>query len=165
MKIQFKLIIVFILLLALLCVSFVILKPKRPESRRKSLQFDTLILAKTQQEREQGLMNQQSICKKCGMLFIFETQKPLSFWMKNTNIPLDMIFIDINGQIVQIHQNTIPYQTNPVYSSVSPAKYVLETNAFFTLENDIQINDILDIDMLIKNGEPYKNLDKLSSVE
>jgi hypothetical protein len=105
-------------------------------------------------------MNRQTLCEKCGMLFIFDEQKPLSFWMKNTKIPLDIVFMDKDGKIVQIHQNTTPYQTTPVYNSVSPSQYVLETNAFYTKNNNISTGDIIDINLLISNGKSYQILDK-----
>lgn len=62
------------------------------------------------------------------MLFIFEDERPRNFWMKNTLIPLDIIFIDSNHQVVKVIENTEPYSTSPRLSE-KPAKYVVEVNA------------------------------------
>jgi len=64
---------------------------------------------------------------KTGMLFVFEEEAPRSFWMKNTLIPLDMIFIKRNGEILNIHQNAIPQDLTSIHSKGS-AYAVLELN-------------------------------------
>jgi uncharacterized protein len=124
----------------------------------KSINFETLEIANTFQQREKGLMNRSSLCPSCGMLFIFDKSQVLDFWMKNTQIPLDIIFFDEQSKIVKIYQNTIPLQTSPTYSSELKAKYVIETNAFFTRENNINIGDTLDISKLISSGTVYKSI-------
>jgi uncharacterized protein len=131
--------------------------PEVSQNATIDIAFDTLEIANTLQEQEQGLMNRTSLCKNCGMLFDFETEKPLSFWMKNTQIPLDIIFIDQNGKIVTIHQNTTPLQTSPTYNSTTAARYVLETNAYFTKENNIQTGNYLNINKLKSMSTQFKN--------
>jgi uncharacterized protein len=125
--------------------------------KSKTLKFDTIELANTTSEREKGLMNRNLLCEKCGMLFVFEESSQLNFWMKNTIISLDIIFIDTNGKVVQIHPNTTPLKLAPTYDSSQPAKYVLETNAGFSKKNNIIIGDVLDIKGLISSGIEFKD--------
>lgn len=92
--------------------------------------------------REKGLMFRQELPQNSGMLFIFETPQELKFWMKNTLIPLDMIFISENFTIVNIVENAKPCTNNcEIYSSILPAKYTVETNAGFVEKNGIKIGD------------------------
>lgn len=86
-------------------------------------------IATTDEERVKGLMFRENLCQNCGMLFVFEEEKPLSFWMKNTLIPLSIIFIDSDLNIVDI-KNASPCitETCPSYPSNQTAKYVLEIN-------------------------------------
>lgn len=65
-------------------------------------------LAQTPQERAQGLMNRDHMGRFSGMLFIFEDPQSVSFWMHNTLIPLDMVFIDEHGTVTRVHENAIP---------------------------------------------------------
>lgn len=88
-------------------------------------------LAKTSQQRETGLMYRQSLAKNTGMLFVFENEGIYPFWMKNTLIPLDIIWIDGNNKVVFIKANAEPCQSQAC-SQINPgvnAKYVLEVNA------------------------------------
>lgn len=98
-------------------------------------------------EQSRGLMFRKSLESNNGMLFVFEDLTNRSFWMKNTYIPLDMIFIDNNLRIVDIKENVPPcLRENPCpsYPSTDPAKYVLEVNGGFVRENRIKIGDMLD---------------------
>lgn len=76
----------------------------------------TVEVARTPAEQAQGLMNRTSLPENGGMLFPFPTPKYASFWMKNTFIPLDMIFIRADGSIDRIAENTIPESLEPVVS-------------------------------------------------
>ena len=104
-------------------------------------------IADDNEERMKGLMFRQSLDYKEGTLFIFENEDYHTFWMKNTLIPLDMIFIDKNLEIVDI-KNAVPCETEPclIYKPSKPAKYVLEVNANFASENEIGIGDKLVLD-------------------
>jgi len=103
-------------------------------------------------ERSLGLMNRQELAPNQGMLFIFNDERIRSFWMKNTYIPLDMIFINKNQEIVTIHENVRPCEeqspkqnTCSSYQSTEPAKYVLEINAGEAKKNNLQVGDALNI--------------------
>jgi len=86
-----------------------------------------LEIAKTIPQHTAGLMNRKKICPNCGMLFVFNIEMPLSFWMKNTYIPLDIIFLDKSGTVLNIAQGKP--ESLELINSVSPAKYVIEINA------------------------------------
>jgi len=81
--------------------------------------------------RTQGLMFRDHLADNRGMLFIFRREEPRSFWMRNTRIPLDIIYLDSQLRVVSISANTPPCRTRqcPTYPSRGPAQYVLEINA------------------------------------
>lgn len=82
-------------------------------------------MATTEQERETGLMYRKELAEGRGMLFDFSPQQQVSMWMKNTFIPLDMIFIRADGRILRIAENTEP-QSEKIISSGGLTKGVLE---------------------------------------
>lgn len=88
-------------------------------------------LAATPEERQQGLMFREHLPPGRGMLFVQPRTGPATFWMKNTRIPLDMLFFDPQGRLLEIIADVPPCTTPrcPVYSSDGPVKYVLELNA------------------------------------
>lgn len=86
--------------------------------------------------RSEGLMDVRDLPADAGMLFIFDDEEPRSFWMANTPISLDIIFVDSDMEIVRIHRNTPPYSHENVLSEV-PAKYTVEVNAGYTMRHDI----------------------------
>ncbi len=88
--------------------------------------FDVEI-ARNPNELAYGLMNRTSMPPDHGMLFVFPEEAERSFWMKNTLIPLDMIFIRADGTINSIHHSAIPLDLTPIYSK-GPALAVLELN-------------------------------------
>jgi YVTN family beta-propeller protein len=98
-------------------------------------------------EYARGLMFRQHLPLNAGMLFAYNNEEPRTFWMKNTLIPLDMIFLDSNSKIVDIFENVPPCEQEqcPTYPSEQPAQYVLEVNAGFVNEKDIKIGDRLAI--------------------
>ena len=89
-------------------------------------------LADTYEERQEGLMNRESLDNNTGMLFVFESSHTVSFWMKNTLIPLDIIFINETGYVVNIEEaDPEPGVIDALltrYSSDGPVLYVLEIN-------------------------------------
>ncbi len=100
-------------------------------------------IADDEYQRELGLMNRKSMQENQGMLFIFPFERFQSFWMRNTFISLDMIFVDANKTIVTIHKNT-QVLSDQSYPSSKPAKYVVEVVAGFTDKHNIQVGDKLD---------------------
>jgi uncharacterized membrane protein (UPF0127 family) len=84
-------------------------------------------LARTDADQEKGLMDRDSMPGDHGMLFIFTDEKELTFWMKDTRIPLDILFLDHGGRVVSIHSMK-PYDLATT-SSDFPAKYAIELNA------------------------------------
>ena len=99
-------------------------------------------IADDKAERERGLMFREKLNDDEGMLFVFDDGQELTFWMKNTLIPLDMIFIDENFQIANI-EHAAPCKNDPcaLYKSAKPAKYVLEVNENFTTRNNINVGN------------------------
>jgi len=97
------------------------------------------------EEHMRGLMFRQHLPWNGGMLFAFNSEESRAFWMKNTLIPLDMIFVDDNSEIVDIIENVPPCEQDPcpVYPSEEPAQYVLEVNAGFVQQNAVQVGDRL----------------------
>jgi len=99
-------------------------------------------IADTYESRMQGLMYRDTMAMNQGMLFIFETEEPQSFWMKDTYIPLDIIFVNSNRKIVKIQpENKILSQTSIL--SIKPALYVIEVNAGFCKKYNIKEGDII----------------------
>lgn len=82
-------------------------------------------IADTFATRERGLMFRKSLAADRGMLFDFKTVQPVSFWMKNTLIPLDMVFIGADGRIVSIARNATPMSETTI-ASAGPVLDVLE---------------------------------------
>ena len=82
-------------------------------------------VAATPEARERGLMNRAALPAGRGMLFIYPAPRLVAFWMKNTLIPLDMIFVDDSGVIVRVHENAVPGDETPIPSG-APVRYVLE---------------------------------------
>ncbi|MFN3872576.1 MAG: DUF192 domain-containing protein [Ignavibacterium sp.] len=102
-----------------------------------------LEIADDEYQRQLGLMNRKEMTENQGMLFIFPRQDYLSFWMRNTFLSLDMIFVDESKTIVTIHKNT-RILSDTSYPSTKPAKYVVEVLAGFTDKYNIQVGDKID---------------------
>src|ERR671918_577323 len=98
------------------------------------------------EEFARGLMFRSHLPWNAGMLFAFYEEEPRRFWMKNTLIPLDMIFVDSSSKIIDIKENVPPCKQEecPTYPSREPAQYVLEVNAGFVQEKGIRIGDELE---------------------
>jgi uncharacterized protein len=93
-------------------------------------------------QRAQGLMYRYGMDDNQGMLFIFPKEEIQSFWMKDTYISLDIVFVNSANRIVSIHSNT-KVQSEQSYKSSAPAKYVIEVNGDFCSRNNILLNDII----------------------
>ena len=97
-------------------------------------------VADDENERILGLMNRDSIPANAGMLFMMGVEESQSFWMKNTKIPLDIIYVSADNVIVKVCANTEPYSLKNIDSDF-PAMYVVEVNAGFVKKNGIKAGD------------------------
>jgi len=106
-------------------------------------------VAETSAEHELGLMFRDSMPADHGMIFIFQDESPRSFWMKNTRIPLDIMYFDRDLRMVSISADTPPCKVVycPSYPSVAPAKYVLELNAGSAASLGVGVGDQLTLDL------------------
>jgi uncharacterized membrane protein (UPF0127 family) len=95
-----------------------------------------IAVADTPELRNLGLMDVRTLPWNSGMLFIFAQQERLSFWMANTPLPLDLLFVNSDYQIVHIHHNAQPFSQQQI-DSVHPALYVVEVNGGYAVRNDI----------------------------
>jgi uncharacterized membrane protein (UPF0127 family) len=93
-------------------------------------------LALTRDEQAHGLMWRNELDANAGMLFVFKREEDRSFWMKNTPLPLDIIYIDADSKVVSVAANTVPYSQTSLPSE-GPAKYVLEVNAGYAKKHGI----------------------------
>lgn len=93
-------------------------------------------------QRAKGLMFRPYMPDTVGMLFVFEQSEPQAFWMKNTIIPLDIIYVGANKKIVSIQKNAVPYSEKSLPSE-GDAQYVVEVNAGFSDRYDLKAGDAI----------------------
>lgn len=158
-----EILLIIIIVAALACFFYygaeVLQAPNLPGNSSSTVCLDNncfnVELAKTPAQREKGLMNRENLDKDKGMLFIFDQEGIYPFWMKNTLISLDIIWIDSDNRIVFIGQNIqpcLPAQAGKslICPSVIPnakAKYVLEINAGMAKEIGLKPGDELKINL------------------
>jgi hypothetical protein len=111
----------------------------RKGTQEKIVRID-IEIAGNPYKRATGLMFRSSLPDNAGMLFIYEKTQPLFFWMKNTYIPLDIIFANGKMQIVTIHKNTKPLSEKLILS-YADSLYVVEVNAGFCDKYGIRVGD------------------------
>ena len=87
----------------------------------------TVELAETPAQMEQGLMYRQELAPDAGMLFDFKELTMATMWMRNTLIPLDMLFVDARGRIVNIHERAVP-RSDAIIAAAAPVRAVIELN-------------------------------------
>ncbi len=102
-------------------------------------------IANNDQERSVGLMYREHLDENKGMLFTYPDENIRSFWMKNTLIPLDMIFINKNFEIVDIHQAEPCPKEGECPSYGAKAQYILEVNKGFSQKNNISVGNKIKI--------------------
>ncbi len=107
--------------------------------------------AKTPQQMAQGLMFRRAMAADAGMLFEYDRVQPVQFWMKNTLIPLDMLFIGADGTVLDIHERAIPLSLDPIGSD-KPVLGVLELNGGTVSRLGIKRGDRIDHPMFAKGG-------------
>lgn len=97
--------------------------------------------------RAHGLMDRTEMAADHGMLFVFDDDAPRTFWMKNTKIPLDMLFFDAERRLVSVQHRVPPCLADPCpgYSSGAPARYVLELNGGQASQLGLTSGDVLAI--------------------
>jgi len=100
-------------------------------------------VAQTEEEKARGLMFREILGKDEGMLFVYDREEILTFWMKNTPLPLSIAFIDQGGKIVDI-QDMDPFSLR-THASALPARYALEMNQGWFKRNQIQTGDVVKI--------------------
>jgi len=92
-------------------------------------------------EMARGLMGRTALAEDAGMLFAYSEERELSFWMKDTLIPLSIAFMDSEGRIVDIQDMKALDDTPPHYTSAEPAQYALEVNKGFFAERGVEVGD------------------------
>jgi uncharacterized membrane protein (UPF0127 family) len=103
----------------------------------------TLEVAKTIPSRETGLMRRDSMPVDRGMIFVFARAEPLGFYMRNTRIPLDIVYVDADGKVISIKQMK-PYDESTTPSD-GPAKWAIELNEGVAAQAGIKVGDKLQI--------------------
>lgn len=155
---RFKLFLIPLLFIAF-CACTAAAPPKEtspPEEQQQGLtslqvgeQQLSVELACTAAEQQQGLMHRKSLPENQGMLFVFEQERTLSFWMKNTLIPLSIAYIDKQGTIVDIQDmQPLDLSTHP---SSKPAQYALEVNQGWFKQHGIQAGSAIKLDSFCSN--------------
>ena len=96
-------------------------------------------------ERAQGLMDRRSLPENTGMLFAYGNEQELSFWMRNTYIPLSIAFADAEGRIVDLQDMEPLDDEPPSYVSAEPAQYALEVNQGFFEERGVEVGDKMEL--------------------
>ncbi len=99
-----------------------------------------LEVAANKSAQDKGLMNRRSLPADRGMVFVFRPARKVIFWMKDTLIPLDIIFIN-NGKIIKIVENTTPNETRILYPSETPITEAIEVNAGFAQQHNLKTGD------------------------
>ncbi len=102
----------------------------------------TVAVADDPAERAQGLMHVESMPTLSGMIFVYEAPSHASFWMRNTLIPLDMLFADETGVITRIHPMAIPLDETPIDGGQG-VKFVLEINGGLAARLGLQEGDVM----------------------
>lgn len=102
-------------------------------------------IVRTPTERRQGLSGVESLPDREGMLFVFDEEDHHGIWMKDMLFPIDVFWINENLRIVHIEENVLPESFPAIYNSPIPARFVLETNAFFADTFQVEVGDQIGI--------------------
>lgn len=112
-------------------------------------------IADSPKEREKGLMNREALAHDTGMLFVFKEPQMLSFWMKNTKIPLDIIFFDADGNFVNgLTMEPCTENPCPTYKAAALAAYALEVPKGYRADKKIGTGWKLDLKQVEKISDP-----------
>ena len=107
----------------------------------------TVELAVTRTQRACGLSHRSHLQAQHGMLFVYPNPRPLSYWMKDTKIPLSIAFIEDTGRILSI-QKMAPLQSRERYRSPKPVRYALEVNQGWFAKHNIGVGDMVDLKII-----------------
>ncbi|MBU5689641.1 MAG: DUF192 domain-containing protein [Candidatus Aenigmatarchaeota archaeon] len=143
---MFRMLAVFLLIILSGCIQNTDYKKVEIITNQEEIKLN-LEVADTFEEMSRGLMFRQKLGESEGMIFVFDKEKMTSFWMKNTLIPLDMIFVSENGTINEIKVDVQPCYQDPceTYPSKYPSKFVIELNANYTVKKNINVGDFVKI--------------------
>lgn len=148
-KTTYLIIFIILSLLIYLSIKLIIFKPSSPKSTTQKIgsEIFNLQIADTPYLLAKGLSGRDNLCPSCGMLFIFKSENYQTFWMKDTLIPLDIIFIKENGQITDIYtaspeRGKSDFQLT-LYKSSQPTKYVIELSADTASKLNLKIRDYI----------------------
>jgi uncharacterized membrane protein (UPF0127 family) len=108
-----------------------------------------LEVAATDDVRQKGLMRRPALAPDGGMIFVFPREQELGFWMKNTAVPLDIVYVDAGGRVVSVKQMA-PYDLGRT-SSDGPAKYAIELNRGTAARLGLKAGDRIDLPERVKN--------------
>ena len=117
----------------------------------ESIEFSVLI-AESNKDRRQGLMHIEFMEENQGMLFVFNPPRRVSMWMRNTPMSLDILFIDRNGKVINMEENTTPYSTKAL-SSGGTIRWVLEINSGLAKTKGIKTGDLVILESTKGRGE------------
>lgn len=112
--------------------------------QNKEIRTIDIEIPDTREEKSRGLMYRHVMGGTEGMVFMNDMSKQHFFWMKNTYIPLDMIFVDEKMQIVKIEKNTIPL-SEKLIAVPKDAQYIIEVNAGFCDQQGIKIGYLIEM--------------------
>jgi hypothetical protein len=126
---------------------------KAPKLRTGKVAFDgakgaalTVEIASDDHDRQRGLMYRRHMAEDAGMIFLFDERQNHTFWMHNTCIPLDMMFIDGDGTIVGIEEN-VPTMDDSTFEVGCPSRYVLEVNAGWSRRHGVAAGQSVKLDL------------------
>lgn len=112
-------------------------------SKQISLKEYAFDISSTNEDRVRGLSGRDIMCYQCGMIFVFEEEQTLRFWMKEMKFDIDIIYLDRNKKVVDIYSNVKKELYPEVYNSSSKAMYAIEFNAGVVSKLNIKKGDIL----------------------
>lgn len=143
----------FLLIIPIIIIVILFVSPQKPKtiSIYTSGHTFSLEIAKTISQKNRGLSKRRSLCPNCGMLFIFNTENIYPFWMKDTLIPLDMIWLNSQNQIVSIEtaqvQPNTPNSQLKIYQNTKPAMFIIELNGGTAQKLNLKVGDTIPISL------------------
>lgn len=122
----------------------------------QDLNLNQIEVADNNRTRAQGLMFRSDLCDECAMIFIYNYPTKSGFWMKNTQVSLDIIFMDDKGKIINYHEYAEPLNTQKIYYPEASYMFALEAKAGFVKKYKLAPGKIIDVKSLILKAKNYK---------